>query len=313
MNAKNILSLLLLFLISITVRSQFIDAIPANNHDKYIEYLPGNMPLIISIPHGGYLIPDEIPDRPCTNCAKNQDIYTLEIGLEMREVVFRITGKYPYVIINHLHRTRLDPNRNIDEAASGHPLAEIAWAEFHKLIDSASNEIERNFGKGLYIDLHGHRHEIKRTELGYLLSVDELQLEDELLNFDTFTEYSSIRSLAIDLKDSLTFTQLIRGPKSLGSLMERQGYPTVPSERIPAPKPGEPYFSGGFDTMKHGSSSGGKIDGIQIELDIELRTDEHRRKKFASDMSQILIEFMNIHYFGFQPGPRTTLPGRAPV
>jgi hypothetical protein len=287
MNVLNTALLGLLLLSEITV----------NDNHQYVEYLPGDMPLILSIPHGGYLIPEEIPERPCINCAKNQDIYTLEIGLDLRQMIYKITGHYPYVIINHLHRTRLDPNRNIEEAASGHPLAEIAWAEFHKLIDSASNEVERRFGKGLYIDLHGHRHAIKRTELGYLLSSDELQLEDDFLNFDTFTEFSSIRSLAEGMKDSVSFTQLIRGPKSLGSLLEERGYPTVPSEKIHSPEPDEPYFSGGFNTMQHGSSSGGRIDGIQIELDIDLRSDEKIRNRFASDLAEILIQFLDIYYF----------------
>ena len=48
-----------------------------NGTKTYIEVLPGNMPLVISIPHGGYLLPDEIPERPCTNCAKHPDIFTI--------------------------------------------------------------------------------------------------------------------------------------------------------------------------------------------------------------------------------------------
>jgi hypothetical protein len=236
MSIINTALLVLLLLSEITIK---------DNH-QYIEYLPGDMPLIISIPHGGYLMPDEIPERPCTNCAKNQDVYTLEIGLDLRQKIYDITGHYPYVIINHLHRTRLDPNRNIEEAASGHPLAEIAWAEFHKLIDSASGEVERSFEKGLYIDLHGHRHSIKRTELGYLLSSDELQLEDDFLNFETFTEYSSVRSLAEGMKDSISFAQLIRGPESLGSLMDKKGYQTVPSEKFLHRNPMNPISAEGL-------------------------------------------------------------------
>jgi hypothetical protein len=48
--------------------------------------------------------------------------------------------------------------------------------------------------------------------------------------------------------------------------------------------------------MKHGSSSGGKIDGIQIELDIDLRSDEVRRNIFASDLAEILTQFLDIYY-----------------
>jgi hypothetical protein len=263
----------------------------------YIGFLPGNMPLVISIPHGGYLMPDEIPERPCVNCSKNQDIFTLEIGMGIRDAIFRQTGHYPYVIINNLHRTRLDPNRNISEASDGNKNAELVWHQFQNCIDSACSEVESKFGKGLYIDLHGHRHLIKRTELGYLLSNEELQLEDELLDLDSFVEFSSIKSLVDNNLNRLSFSQLIRGKDSFGSLFEAKGYPTVPSRGIPFPDSGEPYFSGGYNTTRHGSSQGGTIDGIQIELDEELRRDMSKRDKLVADLACTMVEFLKIHYF----------------
>jgi hypothetical protein len=271
--------------------------ISGSDTSDYIKVLTGNMPLVISIPHGGSLLPEEIPERPCTNCAKNKDVFTIEIGIAIRNAIFRKTGYYPYLIINNLHRTRLDPNRNVTEAADGNRYGEIAWSEFQNSIDSATLQVKKKFGKGLYIDLHGHRHDIKRTELGYLLSSEELQLEDELLNNESFEEYSSIRNLIRTNKDSLSYVELIRGKLSLGNLFEEKGYPTVPSPKNPFPKTGDPYFSGGYNTTRHGSSLGGTIDGIQIELDMDLRSDESRREKFAEDCTDILIEFLRIHYF----------------
>ena len=263
----------------------------------YIQVLPGNMPLVISIPHGGYLLPDEIPERPCADCAKHQDIFTIEIGLAVRNLIFKKTGFYPYVIINNLHRTRLDPNRNISEAANGNKNAELAWNEFQSSIDSANAQLTKKFGKGLYIDLHGHRHAIERCELGYLLSSEELQLENDLLNSESFAEYSSIRNLIGHNKNSFTYAELVRGKYCLGALLEEKGYPCVPSLKHPFPKPDEPYFSGGYNTTRHGSSSGGTIDGIQIELDEALRSDPRRREQLAIDLSSVLVDFLKIHYF----------------
>jgi hypothetical protein len=276
------------------------DSIPGiilkGSHD-YIEYMPGNMPLVISIPHGGFLLPDEIPERPCTDCAKNKDVFTIEIGFAIRNTIYQKTGFYPYIIINKLHRTRLDPNRNIAEAAAGNKNAEVAWIEFQSFIDSANASVNKKFGKGLYIDLHGHRHEIRRTELGYLLSSEELQLDDDMLNSGSFVEYSSIRNLVGNNLKSLTYSELVRGSFSLGGLLEKLGYPCVPDQGHPSPLPGEPYFSGGYNITRHGSSSGGTIDGIQIELDEELRSDIKRRDKFVADVSNILLDFLETHYF----------------
>lgn len=265
--------------------------------EEYIEVMPGNMPVVISIPHGGYLVPGEIPERPCTNCAKHQDTLTIEIGLAIRDEIFKETGWYPHVIINKLHRTRLDPNRNIAEAADGNKLSELAWIKFQSSIDSAKAEVVKKFGKGLYIDLHGHRHAIERCELGYLLSNEELQLEDDLLNSESFAEFSSIRNLIAHNVHSSSYSELVRGKYSLGTLLEEKGYPSVPSLKHPFPKPEEPYFSGGYNTTRHGSSLGGTIDGIQIELDERLRTDERRRAQLAVDLASVLISFLKIHYF----------------
>ncbi|MBE0676546.1 MAG: hypothetical protein IH591_17965 [Bacteroidales bacterium] len=291
-----------LILSALSINAQSVsNTIDPDHTTKYIEILSGDMPLIISIPHGGYLKPDDIPERICTDCSKNQDIYTLEIGMKLREAIYKQTGRLPYVIINHLHRTRLDPNRNIEEAASGNAMAEEAWTLFHNYIDQARLEIETKYGKGLYVDLHGHRHDIRKIEIGYLLSAEELQLEEDLLNHETFVEYSSISSLTRSNLQNLTFTDLLRGPLSLGSMLEELGYPSVPSPTSPYPKPGEPFFSGGFDTMKHGSSKGGTIDGIQIELDLDLRSDIEKRDPLSKDLATALLRFLKTHYFATLP------------
>ncbi len=298
---KNTINYVLLLFISASVLSLAAQEIPTacapGGTNDYITYLPGNMPLVISIPHGGYMMPDDVPERPCVNCAKNQDIYTLEIGLGIRNEIYQTTGHYPFVIINNLHRTRLDPNRNIAEAAAGDKNAELAWHQFQEYIDSAAAEVQNRYGKGLYIDLHGHRHDIKRTELGYLISNDELQLDDELLDFDSFVDYSSIRSLVKNNLNGESISQLVRGRNSFGGLLEEMGYPAVPSPGIPFPGPGEPFFSGGYNVTRHGSSQGGTIDGIQIELDEYLRRDMSKRDKLVSDLAFIIIKFLRIHYF----------------
>lgn len=255
------------------------------------------MPLVISIPHDGHLLPDEIPERPCVNCSKNRDIHTIEIGRAVSEFIMEETGFYPYMVINYLHRTRLDPNRNIAEAASGNQYAETAWADFHGFIDSAVNEVQEQFGKGLYIDLHGHRHAIRRTELGYLVTAEELQLPDDFLNDPAFYEYSSLRSLISSNLHSYSYTELLRGPSSFGSLLEERGYITVPSSGHPFPAVGEPHFSGGFNTSRHSSAAGGTVDGIQVEIDIELRQNPADRIEYARALADVILEYLEIHYF----------------
>lgn len=263
----------------------------------YVEYLEGNMPLVISIPHDGMLKPEDIPDRTCKRCSKNQDIHTEIIGMAIREHIYELTSKYPYIIISRLHRSKLDPNRSIAEAASEHKQAEIAYAEFHGFIDSAIAEVEQKYGKGLYIDLHGHRHPIERVELGYLVTGDELRYPDDFLNDDSFYEYSSIRNLISSNPKSYSYTDLLRGPESFGSMLEERGYTAVPSLNTPFPKDGEPFFSGGFNTETHSAVSGGTVDGIQVEVDLALRKDPIRRIEFAKTLSEVLLHYLETYYF----------------
>ena len=263
----------------------------------YVEYVEGNMPFVISIPHDGTLRPEDIPDRTCIGCSKNQDIYTIEIGKAIREHIFKLTGFYPYLIISHLHRAKLDPNRSIQEAADKHELAEIAWTEFHHFIDSAITEVEQKFGKGLYIDLHGHRHKVDRVELGYLVSGEELRLPDEFLNDESFHEYSSLKSLISNNNKSYSYIALLRGPESFGAMLENRGYTTVPSLNIPFPKEDEPFFSGGFNTEKHSSRSGGTVDGIQVEIGLELRMEPVGRIEFAKTLSEVVLKYLKTYYF----------------
>ena len=74
--------------------------------------------------------------------------------------------EYPYVVINNLHRIKLDANRDKPEATFGEPIPEEAWEESHRLIDQFKSDID---GQGLFLDMHGHGHENNWAELGYLI------------------------------------------------------------------------------------------------------------------------------------------------
>lgn len=150
--------------------------------NDYIEYKAGNLPIIISAPHGGDLEPLNIPDRNCTGCVYVKDAFTQELIREINDAIYEEFGCFPHIIINRLHRRKLDANRNIDDAADGNSDGEQAWNDFQNFIEGAKDSIEANFGKGLYLDLHGHGHDIQRLELGYRISKSELQLSDTELN-----------------------------------------------------------------------------------------------------------------------------------
>jgi len=270
---------------------------------NYIEYVAGSMPIILSAPHGGYLNPTDILDRDCTDCTYVMDANTQELVRAVAAALHARTGCYPHVVINRLHRRKLDANRDLPEAADGDPIAGQAWTEFQGYLDQAGEAVTSAFGKGLYLDLHGHGHTVQRLELGYLLSKNELQLPDATLNYGNYVNESSLRRLALLNADGTDHAGLLRGEKSLGTLLADRGYPAVPSAADPFPGDAESYFDGGYNTGRHGSRGGGMIDGIQIECNrTGVRDNTANLNRFADSLSVALLSYLEFHYFGSLAG-----------
>ena len=97
--------------------------------EKYVEYYAGDLPIILSAPHGGRLTPDEIPDRTYGTTVTDDNTYELTKTV-METMVARFGGR-PHVILCRLKRTKLDANRDSVEAAQDDKYALRAWQEYH--------------------------------------------------------------------------------------------------------------------------------------------------------------------------------------
>jgi hypothetical protein len=294
------ITILLLLLSSLSAKCQhrFTAGNSYFSDQNYIEYLAGNSPLIVSVPHGGTLKPTELPDRDCETCTYVLDLNTQELARAIAKAVYEQWGCYPHLIINRLHRIKLDANRDITEAADGNPIAEKAWEAYQMFTDSAKASVVRQFQKGIYIDLHGHGHTAQRLELGYLLTKNELQQKDSLLNTPDFINESSFKSLINDNLKDASHAALLRGDYAIGTLLAQQGFPSVPSKQDYAPKTADPYFNGGFNTLRNGSKTEGKIDAFQIESNyVGVRDNANNRKRFADSLTMTLRRFMTQYYF----------------
>src|SRR6476646_1894719 len=90
--------------------------------NRYIEYLAGDLPLILSAPHGGREKPEELPDREQGTFAF--DTNTQELARAIASELETRTGRWPHVIICRVHRRKIDCNREIGEGAAGNPQTE---------------------------------------------------------------------------------------------------------------------------------------------------------------------------------------------
>ncbi len=259
----------------------------------YIEFIAGDNAVIVSAAHGGYLKPDDIPER--TGLVL-RDHNTQELSREFAEALFEATGRRPHVIINLLARSKLDANRELEDAAQGNAVAEAAWHEFHAFIDEAKDFAVENYSRALYLDVHGHSHEIERVELGYLLSANDLRRSDAVLDEARYSEASSVRRLAEDSAERLSFSQLVRGPTSFGAYLEARDFPSVPSPSQPAPASGDAYFSGGDNTRRHGSRDGGLVSGLQLEVNRSVRFSDSALLAFAKAMAAASAAYLAEHF-----------------
>jgi len=256
---------------------------------NYIRYYEGNIPLILTTPHGGEVSPDDIDDR--THGVFELDDYTLELTEEIIHEFYLQTAKTPYVIVGEISRTKVDLNRQRDLAYEDER-AKVVYDAFHHLIQKSEKEIDAKFSKGLYIDIHGQSHPKGYTEFGYLLYNDMLKLADEHLVYHQ--DQTSIRTLSKFSNES--FLDQLKGAYSLGTLMCNEGYDSIPSTKIPYASDGN-YFEGAYDTIRYGSLQGGNISGIQIEFPYtDVRDTKEHRQKCAKAFVKSMIKFMGVHF-----------------
>ena len=262
----------------------------------YTTYYPGNIPVILSIPHGGDISPSEISNR--TYGVTVTDSNTIELGIAIRNYFYSNYNIRPYVIINNLKRTKLDANRDKAEAAQNNIYAERAFDEFHFYIEKAREDIISKFSTGILFDIHGHGinpdgFNDLRTWIGYLLTAAELDNSNDYIDQNISINDVSIYSLLNS--SGQTLSQLLSGPNSLGALFENNNYTALPSPESRSPE-GMRYFSGGYNTFRYGTNREFNFSSIQLEFPFQgLRDTPQSRTQFSSIFVDLVQEYFLTH------------------
>jgi hypothetical protein len=284
-------------------QEKFKTGISYFGRNRYIKYVPGTLPIIISSPHGGSLKPSEIKSR--TYGVLGSDSYSREYTYEVARRLYQLTGQLPHIIINRLHRSKLDANRAIKEASQGDKWSEQAWREYRDYILEAKRWVSKRCKTGHYFDMHTNAHSEKWVEFGFLLRSSELALSDNTLNTNVkYRNKSSVKWLASLSKNKLA--SILRGNTSLGTMMQARGYKSVPSNKYPDPSSGG-YFSGGYNTATYGSKNGGTIDGTQVETYVKM-IERGPRYNYSRALAESILSFVE-NWYGFKlKNPITTVP-----
>ena len=126
---------------------------PRVSASGFIRHWPGELPIVLSVPHDGAAKPADIPDR--TSGVTVRDSYATALGHALRDALRTRFGQAPQLVVCELSRKKVDCNREIGEGAAGQPQAEQVWREYHACVDAAEAAVLANQAAGIVVGKFG--------------------------------------------------------------------------------------------------------------------------------------------------------------
>ncbi len=248
---------------------------------KYIEFGLGNIPLIIAAPHGGDVKPYNIPTRTTGIILK--DTNSLELAKGIIYVFQNKFGASPFFQWNHLHRSKLDVNRNMEEGAGTNRTAQDVWKAWHGSLDAMIKTVLNFYPFCLYIDIHTHS-DTQNLYLGYDIEREHFMESD----LTPYVNKSSIQYIC----SHVGANSIVRGEDSLGHQLQTGlnalGIKSLvqPSDTVKFKLDAE-YRHGAYDIDVHHNL---RCDAIQIETPISIFRNQTISVKYAELLSQCLYD-----------------------
>lgn len=285
------------------------------------EIAAASIPVVITVSHGGTLTPPEYSVRDCAGNPSwvcNADSDTIDVSLALAAAFGRLyAGKCPWIVINRLHRSVLDANRDVAEAADGDVGAIAAWQAFHDYVTAAQTKVNTLHGndgsaiKGWLVDLHGYAGTDFRAG-GSPYSLFGYRLSANTLNQSTLPNSpSGSMTLGSQRLGEGGLERLVRGNISLGAQVPAINTSlvigTMPNgcgEPVPSPTHPSPlvlcpschYFSGGYDLRVHENNVVGGLgmNGAQLEAPRCIRNASRFYSAVTrSDVAAIHVDYCN--------------------
>lgn len=260
-----------------TVRQPTQPTQPVSQHMEYHNFTyfqTGNLPILISAPHGGVksigIRPRIGGINPLTGRHINLfvtvwDDGTLELAKEINNQIYQLLGKKPYFVAADFTRKEIDANRPPEDAYENATAAPV-YNQYHEKLREYINEMRNKFGdKTLLIDIHGQG-----------VSADTI--------YRGTSNRRTVKRL-ITRTGEAGFT----GSNSMLGILDLKGYTIFPADNQLHTNE-ESMFSGGYIVRNYGSNNSNGIDAIQLESGWKLRRGQGLYN-FARDLAEALIGF----------------------
>lgn len=229
----------------------------------------GDLPIIVSAPHGGTLPIAGVPRRTGTGLPRGGAGFVTEIDEGTAELAAAVSaaietrfGRRPYLVVSRVHRAFVDMNRppriayEDDDARPAHDRYHASLADFCR-------GITRRFGAGVLLDIHGQGEKADVVFRG---------------TDDGGTVRHASRVFGADA---------VVGPRSILGLCRAGGWHVHPDPLDGREAPG---FTGGHIVRTYGTLPGTAIDAYQLEFGREFRRPE-RRHRTAATLAAALADY----------------------
>jgi len=220
----------------------------------------GTLPIVISAPHGGRLAIPGAPLRKGDGVAQFvtvNDTNTDQLAEKLAVAIKKEMGGEPYVVIARFQRKYVDANRP-PEGGYESDITKPVYTAYHAALKAACDDIQKQWGRGLLIDLHG-----------------------QAAKADTIFRGTAGLSTVKRLKDRFGM-KAVTGSDSILGVLAKKGYTVFPANDSDAKE--DKRFGGGYISRTYGGNSGTGLDAIQLELG-----GDHRSRKnldaFAADLA----------------------------
>lgn len=230
----------------------------------------GDCPVIVTAPHGGKRAIPNVPERRGDGVAKFvavRDDHTAELAEKLASELSRREFGRPHLIVAKFARKFADVNRPAEDAFETDE-AQPYYDAYHAAIKQACVTVQKQFGQGLLLDIHGQAPEpdaiFRGTNNGRSVTLLRERFGEEAL----------------------------AGPKSLFGLLGAQGHRVIPP--VSSSDKEDLRFNGGYTVQTYGSHNGTAIDAIQLEFGGKFRAPD-QLVRTTTDIAEAVIRFSREH------------------
>jgi N-formylglutamate amidohydrolase len=232
---------------------------------KLLTVWAGMLPIILSAPHGGRQSIPGVPVRSgsgVSQFATGRDNNTDELAATIAVRLEKRFNARPFLVVAHIERKYLDANRPTESAYESRE-AKPYYDGYHNALQEAHDQVSREWGRGLLLDIHGQGNQAEAIYRGTGNGKTVMSLTQRF------------------------GTEAITGTKSIFSQLELMGYKVLPST---TESHKEQRYVGGYIVQTYGSHRGRGVDAIQLEIGTKLRA-RANLERTATDLAEAIAVF----------------------